>query len=142
MKNYWESLSQFWFIDISHILASSQRRAMWYTMVTTTKEEETQQKGWVMVVYNIGKQGGTARLLVVKQSHSMRWSIPHRLLGLHYCYEDKSVRLYVSTIRFLMDKHAKIHFTFSTTLWGRRKRFLSVADLWNIRQRRFTSARR
>lgn len=78
-------------------------------MMTTARDsEETQKKGWVVVIYNVGRKGPPIKLNLIKALYSNRLTVPHRMLGFHQCYDDKALRPLVSGIRYVLDKQARI----------------------------------
>jgi len=80
-------------------------------MATTSREEETQRKGFIFILYKVGRKGGdTITLSLVKKVHSMRLCIPHSMRGFHAAYDDKSMRPFVSGLRYFLDGHGRTRF--------------------------------
>mmetsp|Transcript_43718 Transcript_43718/g.105442 ORF Transcript_43718/g.105442 Transcript_43718/m.105442 type:complete len:467 (-) Transcript_43718:158-1558(-) len=84
-------------------------RSFWYIMATTTKEVETQKKGFIIIVYTVGTTGGLD-LGLIKTLQSMRWAIPHKLFGRHFCYDDNTIRPIVSGLQYLLDTRSRLGF--------------------------------
>lgn len=111
---------------------SPKSRSLWYILATTTKEIETQKKGFIMVIYNVGKAG---RMDVgwIKKMHSMPWAIPHKLCGLHFCFDNHAIRPIVSGLQYLLNKRARLRFRAhfgdaSTALFQLQTFGISVSD--------------
>lgn len=77
---------------------------------TALREEETQKKGIVLVLYNVGPKSGILTLGLVKKLHSMRLSIPHKMLGMHFCFDDKTLRPMASGFRYFLDHRTRNRF--------------------------------
>jgi len=87
------------------------QRTFYYIMATTSREEETQRKGFIFILYKVGRKGGdTITLSLVKKVHSMRLCIPHSMRGFHAAYDDKSMRPFVSGLRYFLDGHGRTRF--------------------------------
>lgn len=92
-----------------HLLCC-QTRALWYLFNTALKDEETQRKGVVGVNFNVGEKASIEPLSILKQIHYIRSGVPKRIVGLHYCYDDASMRPFVAGIRLFLDKEARNRF--------------------------------
>ena len=80
-------------------------------MMTTMKEdEETQKKGCANIIFNLGKKGEKRDLRSLKEINALAEAVPHRAVAIHYCFEDKRVRPFVSAFRFLMEKSVRTRF--------------------------------
>jgi hypothetical protein len=84
-----------------------QARAAWYVFTTTLRDEETQKKGIVMVVYNTGTVPKAEEMKVMSRIHYARSGIPKKVVGAHYCYSDASLRPFVAGIRLFMEKEMR-----------------------------------
>ncbi|VEU33822.1 unnamed protein product [Pseudo-nitzschia multistriata] len=77
-------------------------RAMWYMLSVTAKDEDNQKSGMVMVVYLRGFTNRRDTFEQAKKITMVRDSIPLKIVGLHYCYNDESMRALVTA--------QKVHF--------------------------------
>mmetsp|Transcript_77760 Transcript_77760/g.116955 ORF Transcript_77760/g.116955 Transcript_77760/m.116955 type:complete len:513 (+) Transcript_77760:269-1807(+) len=82
-------------------------RSAWYVFTTTLRDEETQKKGVVMVVYNTGKVPKAEEMKIMGRIHRTRQGIPKRIVGGHYCYSDASLRPFVAGMRLFLDKEVR-----------------------------------
>jgi hypothetical protein len=68
--------------------------------MTALQDEETQKKGFVVVVYNVEPQSpqsmDTALFLKI---FDLLPAIPAKLKGIHYCVKHSHVRKFLSSIR-------------------------------------------
>ncbi|CAJ1934428.1 unnamed protein product [Cylindrotheca closterium] len=92
-----------------YILKSTQR-LFYYVVDSASREEETQKKGFVTVFWNIGPRGMPPTIALFKNLHAIRLAMPHRMCGLHFCFDYKALRPMVSGMRYFMDKHARKRF--------------------------------
>jgi hypothetical protein len=83
---------------------------MWYLFTSSLKDEETQKKGVVMVIFNVGKMAVKENLSFLKRVHKVREGIPKKIVGGHYCYNDSSLRPFVAGLRLFLDKEARRRF--------------------------------
>ncbi|CAJ1934427.1 unnamed protein product [Cylindrotheca closterium] len=89
----------------------SAQRVFYYMTTTASQEEETQKKGFIIVVYNVGPKGDEIPTLgLLKKIHSIRLAVPHKMFGMHFCFDDKSLRPVVSGFRYFLDKRARNRF--------------------------------
>lgn len=79
-------------------------------MTTTVQEEETQKKGFIIVLYSVGPKGDRPTLELAKKIHGIRLAMPHKMLGMHFCFDDKSLRPIVSGFRYFLDNRARNRF--------------------------------
>eukprot|EP00934_Nitzschia_sp_Nitz4_P005604 Nitzschia sp. Nitz4//scaffold44_size153857//42605//46236//NITZ4_002709-RA/size153857-augustus-gene-0.2-mRNA-1//1//CDS//3329552121//5594//frame0 len=90
-------------------------RVMWYFFHLQLTQEEAQQKGIVGVWIQLGKN---PKLFVHRPAFQgvlqMRSSFPVKWAGLHFCFDDPSIRLHVTGLSMNMNKemrkHLRIHF--------------------------------
>ena len=87
-----------------------QQRTMYYVIDTTAREEETQKKGFVVVFWFAGRKGITASLGLIRKLHSIRLAMPHKMLGLHFCFDDSTLKPFMSGLRFLLDENGRKRF--------------------------------
>lgn len=97
-------------VGTPHHCNSQQQRTFYYIVDSTAREEETQKNGFVTVFWNIGPKGLTPSVGLFQKLHSIRLAMPHRMCGLHYCFDDKSLRPLLSGLRYFFDKHARERF--------------------------------
>mmetsp|Transcript_20676 Transcript_20676/g.50794 ORF Transcript_20676/g.50794 Transcript_20676/m.50794 type:complete len:456 (+) Transcript_20676:138-1505(+) len=90
--------------------AWSAQRTFYYVVDSASREEETQKKGFVSVFWYIGPRVVLPSLGLFRKIHSTRLAMPHRMCGLHVCFDDKSLRPLVSGFRYFFDKHARKRF--------------------------------
>ena len=74
---------------------------------TTLRDEETQKKGVVVIIFNDGVMPRFEELKMMKRVHWVRRGIPKKIAGGHYCYSDASLRPFVAGIRLFMDKESR-----------------------------------
>ena len=79
-------------------------------MERSLRDEETQKKGCIIVFYDVGEGGARANLSLLKRIRGVPQAMPKRVLGFHYCYQNKLVRPFVSAFRFVLDKRARTRF--------------------------------
>jgi hypothetical protein len=75
---------------MSSFAASFQIRVYWYLTMSLLEDEEAQRKGVVAIFYNVGIDKFASMLdssLMRNGTKSME-SLPLRLTGIHYCYDD------------------------------------------------------
>jgi hypothetical protein len=94
-----------------------QIRNVWYQIMKALKDEDTQRKGFIKVVYALG--GTLSRM---KQTQSMDTELffkgitlifevlPFRLAALHYCFEDPKIRPVIATVQYVIGKAGRLRF--------------------------------
>lgn len=61
--------------------------------------------------WNIGPKGlNVLSVGLFQKLHSIRLAMPHRMCGLHYCFDDKSLRPFLAGFRYFFDKHVRERF--------------------------------
>lgn len=81
-------------------------RTMWYMMSTCLKDEETQKKGVVFVLYALGHT--TDDLEVMRRVHWAREGLAKRIVGIHQCISDDSLKpFFVSAKMYLLNKQLR-----------------------------------
>lgn len=78
-------------------------RAMWYLFATALHDEECQKKGVVIVVYAIGSSM-VESFETLKRAHSVREGIPKKVVGVHVCYDNLSMRPLVAGVKLFMNR--------------------------------------
>jgi hypothetical protein len=75
-------------------------RAIYYIIMAAVEDEETQRKGIVGIVYNIGKAASnelddeTSRTL--DRSVQLRNALPARYVSMHYCFNNDAFMSYIN----------------------------------------------
>jgi hypothetical protein len=81
--------------------------------MTMLEDEEAQRKGMVFILYDVQNLTGIQRMTVpgvATASTKMIDSIPFRLTGLHYCYDDPMIRPAISIIQHIIGTHGRLRF--------------------------------
>lgn len=60
--------------------------------------------------FNVGHRATREPLSLMKQIFYIRSGLPKRIAGIHYCYNDTSLKPFVAGLRLFMDKEARIRF--------------------------------
>ena len=81
-----------------------------YTMMKILQDEETQKKGLVCVVYNTGKILFNEEFHLIRHVNNIRYSLPDRIVGGHYCYNDPLLRPFIAGMKLLMQKDERTRF--------------------------------
>ena len=80
-------------------------------MMTLLQDEDIQRKGIVPVGFNLNKSAIQQVFdLMQREYFSMRMSIPDRVVGVHYCYNDPSLRNYIAGLRLMSTKQERQRF--------------------------------
>mmetsp|Transcript_2901 Transcript_2901/g.6435 ORF Transcript_2901/g.6435 Transcript_2901/m.6435 type:complete len:599 (+) Transcript_2901:346-2142(+) len=81
-------------------------KTMWYMLSNCLEDEETQKKGIVAVVYALGRQMDD--IDVMRRVHWAREGLPKRVVGIHHCMSDDSLKpLFLSVRMYLMNKQLR-----------------------------------
>ena len=83
---------------------------MWYVFNATMKDEETQRKGTVGIVSNFGEHARREPFALLRQVQRVRSGIPKKIVALHYCYDDASLKPFVQGLRLLLAKDMRTRF--------------------------------
>ena len=83
---------------------------MMYMMMILLQEEETQRKGFVFIAYNCRKVRIQMQFHIMRQCYWIRNAFSERLVGIHICYDDPSMRPYIAGCKLLMLKAERIRF--------------------------------
>lgn len=81
---------------------------MYYTLQCAVQDEDLQNKGFVVILYVVGKNASTGSWNFLKTIHRVRLAVPHRLEAMHLCYDNERWRPFVSGIRFFVDKRVRM----------------------------------
>eukprot|EP00934_Nitzschia_sp_Nitz4_P005325 Nitzschia sp. Nitz4//scaffold44_size153857//40530//42087//NITZ4_002708-RA/size153857-snap-gene-0.208-mRNA-1//-1//CDS//3329552118//5315//frame0 len=95
-------------VIVKHELASPMSRALWYFHMTLARDEESQTKGIIFVVYNW--TGLREELDPDDKAIQVRTVIPHRLDAGHYCYRDPNLHSFVTGIQLFTPDHVRFRF--------------------------------
>jgi hypothetical protein len=74
------------------------------------KDEETQKKGVVMVIFNVGKKAKNEKIKVLRGVSKVREGIPKKVVGTHFCYDNGFMRPFIAGVKFFLDKEARRRF--------------------------------
>mmetsp|Transcript_19560 Transcript_19560/g.36480 ORF Transcript_19560/g.36480 Transcript_19560/m.36480 type:complete len:489 (+) Transcript_19560:119-1585(+) len=85
----------------------SKLRAIFMVFMFALQDVETQKRGIVGLVYNIGAGKSTDREAVWKAAKIVS-ILPVRFTGIHYCYDDEKIRLLFGLAMFVFNKNARI----------------------------------
>ena len=81
-------------------------KTVWYMLSNCLKDEETQKKGIVVVVYALG--GHKDKLEVMRRVHWAREGLPKRVVGIHHCISDEKLKpFFLSVKMYLMNKQLR-----------------------------------
>lgn len=83
---------------------------MWYIFSVVNREEETQRKGVVGVMYNTGHKARPEPFLVYHAFHWVRSGLPKKVGGLHYCFENVALKPFVTGIHLSLSKEMRNRF--------------------------------
>lgn len=83
---------------------------MWYIFNTTMKDEETQRNGIVGIVSNFGEHARREPLSLMRELHRMKSGVPKKFVGVHYCYDDASLKPFVAGVRLFLAKEMRTRF--------------------------------
>ena len=75
-------------------------RTLYYVQMTALEDEETQKKGFVVVVYNVDPQSPQAMdAALFLKIYDLLPTLPACYKGIHYCVKHSHVRKFLSSIR-------------------------------------------
>jgi hypothetical protein len=74
------------------------------------KDEETQKKGVVMIVFNVGKGAKNEKIKILRGVRKVREGIPKKVVGTHFCYDNRFLRPFVAGVQLFLDKEARRRF--------------------------------
>jgi hypothetical protein len=81
-------------------------KTVWYMLSNCLRDEETQKKGIVVVVNAMGHSKDN--LDVMRKIHWCREGLPKRVVGLHHCTSDDSLKPFLVSVRmYLLNKQLR-----------------------------------
>ena len=82
-------------------------RALWYMLYLSAKDEDNQKSGMVVVLYLEGFTNKRDTFEQAKKITMVRDAIPQNFVAFHYCYNDESMKAFVTAqkIHFLTRNH-------------------------------------
>ena len=98
-------------ICAQNFVNSKQCRAIYMVLMYALKDEETQKNGIILIAYNVGRGKSTDRTAVLKTGQTF-FSIPTRMTGVHYCYDDEKLRPLFFIAMFAVQKAARLRVRF------------------------------
>lgn len=95
--------------------AENMTRVMYYIVMSTLDDEDTQKKGITVIVYNVGKvEKEKFDHRTFAQGGRLMMSLPGRLCALHHCFNHSSFRFIINiTLHFFpanVRARAKMHY--------------------------------
>mmetsp|Transcript_10934 Transcript_10934/g.31344 ORF Transcript_10934/g.31344 Transcript_10934/m.31344 type:complete len:811 (+) Transcript_10934:50-2482(+) len=81
-------------------------RAIFYIAMAALEDVSTQQRGIVIIAYNVGNR--SIDHVAAWKNGKLFACLPYRLVALHYCYDNANLRLLLSLTLF--DKHTRTRF--------------------------------
>lgn len=84
------------------------QRALWYTVMTTLMEDvDSQKRGAIAVLFNIGPNAQLEQLQFLREIGYVGSGLAQCLTGAHYCYSDASMKPFVAGLQLLMNNEAQ-----------------------------------
>jgi hypothetical protein len=81
-------------------------KSVWYMLSNCLKDEETQKKGIVCVIYALGNP--VDNLDVLRRVHWAREGLPKRIVGIHHCHNDDKLKpFFLSVKMYLLNKQLR-----------------------------------
>lgn len=90
---------------------------MWYMMSVTLKDEDAQRRGLVVVYSNLGTKAPADPFSDVRQRFHAQAGLPLRVAALHYCYEDASLKPFVTGLHMCCNKETRKRFRVHFGSW-------------------------
>lgn len=84
---------------------------MHMVMMYALKDEESQKNGCVIIAYNVGK-GKTRDREAMLKSGRLMFSLPMRVAGVHYCYDDEKLKPLFYVAMYAVQKAARLRCRF------------------------------
>lgn len=109
-------------------------------MQSAVQEEALQKKGVVVIFNFVGKKARPVSLNLVRTIYRYRLAVPHRLEAVHYCFDNKKLRPFVSGLRLFMGSRARmrsrVHYSpdFQTVIFQLQTFGIPVSDDSPLRQ--------
>lgn len=85
-------------------------RPFWYLNMVLLQDDETQKSGIVFVVHNAGSLRSIENVNSIRYGMGVRQGIPHRIMCVHYCFDDQALRPFLSGMRMLAGKRIRSRF--------------------------------
>lgn len=85
-------------------------RAMWYVFNATIQDEENQLKGMVGVKSNFGEYARLEPFALMRQVDRILTGIPKKIAGMHYCYDDASLKPFVQGFQLFLARDMRTRF--------------------------------
>ena len=85
-------------------------RAIWYLFNATMQDEDTQRKGMVGIKSNFGQHARQEPLTMFKQVDRVISGIPKKIVGMHYCYDDASLKPFVQGFQLFLTREMRNRF--------------------------------
>lgn len=106
--------------DLKYLLTITRRlfcepyqlRICWYLLLTAAEDEETQKRGVVMVLYDVGQQSvhqGSSynRKSALKIPALVTWSVPCPVTAIHVCYSKSAFAPFLALAAMMCEKHSR-----------------------------------
>ena len=74
------------------------------------QDEDIQRKDIVCIKFNVGKKAIQQEFEMMKQTSLMRMAVPDHVVGVHFCYNDPTLRSYIAGIQLLLLKDERERF--------------------------------
>ena len=107
------------FSDDTSLIACLQAQVMFYIIMTVLEDVETQRRGTVMVLMNLGPNRLIESIDFVRKMSAYRKTLLDRVVGAHHCHDSKIMRPFLSVgirlIRVQMRARFRPHFGTLTT---------------------------
>ena len=84
-----------------------QLRALFYISMTAVEDIETQKRGVVGLIYNVGPQSMADRSAVWKNAQ-LSATLPLRWTGMHYCYDNPKMQMMLSLAMFVFGRNMRL----------------------------------
>ena len=80
-------------------------------MLMVSRDVETQKRGIVGVIYNIGisKHDSNFADLIAK-AYMLRDGLPFRVSAIHYCYENRLLKTTMSLVQIMVGRDYRLRF--------------------------------
>ena len=84
-------------------------RLFWYGNIAVASEEETQKRGVVVLIINIGQRSRNDAFAAWKIS-PLSSALPVRHVGVHFCYDKSFMTPMVATTMYMVGKYVRARF--------------------------------
>lgn len=86
-------------------------RVMWYLHMIALKDEETQRKGAVAVIYNVTPNANAFVALLdkdfFKRLGRVKEALPFRSACIHYCFSDPAFGFVIKCVTLALERNAR-----------------------------------